>query len=533
MYRGMHKIYLPRRASTYRGPLLSFMKSKGCGARRLFALAVVLMLTSVAWSVSAGESSVITINDNFRAYRYQPLPGDLDYDDIQERPVWSSGTENISTAVLCADLDEDGVNELVFGTDEGRLVAVTLGTWFELVNEVVVEGGEVQSLAIGNLDDDEELEIALTSNEGVHCFDMSKEKVTWDKDYQTFDSDLVLVPAPIEDGEKARSDVLVLRTKGTALAGTEHYVIRLDGDGSEIYKTQLQELEDRPALHAAWVVADLDRDNDLDVFVSDRGRAGIGASGPGKNVWLVEANNGSVAGAWVIRHATLASRPLLVGSQGWKYVAVGMEQGLGTADNNDLVMFDGLDRSFQYMDVYPNDQIMAWQYLTFVPDAVSGTIVMATGDWRVHAFHLLNANQTWTHEFSGAGLANIPIACDIDDDGREELLCPGGGITYIDVISGEVEGRYEMERGTPIQIVMTVGDVDGDEVSETVFGYHESQTTDVYTLLVLGHLDVPGPEPPVSALWGWVLILVVIGANLALFYNLYFTYRKGRGEEEE
>jgi hypothetical protein len=325
--------------------------------------------------------------------------------------------------------------------------------------------------------------------------------------------------------------VLVLRSKGTSLTGTDHYIIRLDGEGSEVYKTRLQELEDRPALHASWVVADLDRDNDLDVFVCDRGRAGIGASGPGKNVWLAEASNGSVVGRWVIRHATLASRPMLVVSQGWKYVAVGMEQGLGTADNNDLLMFDAIDGSFQYMDVYDNDEIVAWQYLTYVPDSVSGTMVMASSDWHMHAFHLLDTGQNWTRKFSGSGLANIPVACDIDDDGRVELLCPGGGITFIDVLSGEVEGSYELERGTPIQIALTVGDIDGDDISETVFGFHESQTTHVYGLTVLGHVDAPEPEPPVSSFWGWALILIIVGANLVLFYNLYFSYwKKGRGD---
>jgi hypothetical protein len=490
------------------------------------------MLATVAWSVSAGESRVLTINDHFRSYRYQPTPGDMVYGEVEERPVWSSGNENVSTAVLCEDLDGDGVNELVFGTDKGRLVAVTLGTWYELVYEKVVEGGEVQSLAIGNLDEDDELEIALTSTAGVHCFDMSNEKVTWDRDYQTFDSDVLLVSAPVEAGEKERSDVLVLRAKGTALTGTEHYIIRVDGEGSEVYKTRLQEREDRPALHASWVVADLDRDNDLDAFVCDRGRAGIGASGPGKNVWLAEVSNGTVTGSWTIRHATLASRPMLVVSQGWKYVAVGMEQGLGTADRNDLVLFDAADRSFQYMDVYDNNEVVAWQYLTYVPDAISGTIIMTTSNWNVHAFHLINTSASWTREFSGAGISTIPVACDIDDDGRVELLCPGGGITFIDVGSGEVEGSYGLERGTPIRITMTVGDIDGDDVSETVLGYYESQTTHVYGLLVLGHVKAPEPEPPASSFWGWVFIFIIVGANVVLFSNLYFTHwKRKRGED--
>ena len=490
------------------------------------------MLTTVALSVSAGESRVLTINDNFKGYRYQPTPGDLDYQDMVEREVWKNGGQNISTRVLCHDLDDDGSRELVFGTDKGKLFAVTLGTWYELVEEEVAEG-EIHSLAIGNLDDDEEVEIAVSSSEGVHCYDMSKGKVTWDKDYQTFDGDVVLVPARTEAGERDRSDVLVLRSRGDFLTGTEHYVIRLDGQGSEVYKTHLQELEDRPALRASWVVADLDRDNDLDAFVSDRGRAGIGASGPGKNVWTVEVSNGSMSGRWVIRHATLASRPMMVVSEGRKLVAVGMEQGLGTADNNDLVLFDATDRSFAYMDVYPNDEVVSWQYLNFVPDAISGTLVMTSSNWNVHAFHLVNTDVSWTRSFSGAGIGTIPVACDIDDDGHEELLCPGGGLTFIDVATGEVEGRYEVDRGVPIGIALTVGDIDGDDVTETVFGYHESQTTHVYELLVLGHVEEPEPEPKVSSLWGWALILIVVGLNVLLFSNLYYKHWRDKVQKGE
>jgi hypothetical protein len=510
--------------------LLNVPNAVGCGARTLTAVAVVLMLVTVAWSASAGDSHVLTENEHFMSYRYQPAPGDMDYDSIDARPVWNSGSQNISTAVLCEDLDDDGVLELVFGTDSGRLFAVELGTWYEDIKEEVVEGGEVHALAIGNLDDDEDREIAVASSEGLHCFDTSNGKVAWERDYQTFDGDLQLVPARVEKDELARSDVLFLRTKGEAITGTEHFVIRVDGEGSEVYKTRLQEKEDRPALHASWVVADLDRDNDLDAFVCDRGRAGIGASGPGKNIWLVEVGNGTLADRWVIRHATLASRPALVVSRGWKYVAVGMEQGLGTADRNDLVMFDGTDRSFQYLDVHQNDEVVAWQYLTYVPDATSGTLVLASSNWKVHAHHLVDRNVSWTRDFSGSGLANIPVACDIDDDGRNELLFPGGGITFVDALTGEEEGRYQPERGTPILIAMTVGDVDDDDVSEVVFGYHESQTTGVYELTVLGDLDIPEPEPPPSRMWGYLFVVLLVAANVALFADLYFRHWKRREE---
>jgi hypothetical protein len=477
------------------------------------------MLAAMAWSATAGESRVITINDNYRQYRYQVTPGDLEYDDIVVREVWNSGKENISTAVLNADLDDNGVEELIFGTDAGRLLAVELGTWYEVLKEDIAEG-EIHSLAIGNVDDDEEYELVMSSVDGVHCFDMSKEKVTWKRTYQTFDGSVELIPASVEPGEEDRSDVLVLRSKGTHLTGTEHYIIRLDGEGKELYKTRLQEKEDRPALRAGWVVADLDRDNDLDVFVSDRGKAGIGASGPGKNIWLAEASNGTVMGSWVIRHATLASRPMLVVSEGWRHVAVGMDQGLGTADVNDLVLFDATDHSFQYLDVYDNEDIISWQYLTFIPDSTSGTIVMSSSNWNVHAFHLVNTNATWTRKFTGAGLSTIPVACDIDDDGEDELMCPGGGLTFVDVQSGQVEGQYALERGAAISIVLTVGDIDDDDVTETVFGYYESDQTKKYNLLVLGQVDRPEPEPPASSLWGWVLILVIVVVNVLLVADL-------------
>jgi hypothetical protein len=487
------------------------------------------MLAMVAWSATAGESRVLTTNENFQQYRYQPKSGDLVYDDIIKADVWNSGKQNISTAVLNADLDDNGIEELVFGTDTGKLIAVELGTWYEVVNEEITEG-ELHGLAIGNLDDDEELELAVTSVDGVHCLDMSNEKVTWKRSYEIFDSDVVLVPATVEESETERSDVLVLRAKGTHLMGTEHYIIRFSGEGKELYKTRLQEKEDRPALRTAWVVADLDRDNDLDIFVSDRGKAGIGASGPGKNIWLAEASNGTVMGSWVIRHATLASRPMLVVSEGWKFVAIGMDQGLGTADVNDILLFDATDHSFQYLDVYDNNDIVSWQYLTYIPDATSGTIVMASSNWNVHAFHMVNTEATWTRKFSGAGLSTIPVACDIDGDGQDELLCPGGGITFVDVQSGQVEGQFGLERGSAISIVLTVGDIDSDDVSETVFGYYESDQTKKYNLMVLGKVDRPEPEPPASSLWGWVLILGVVGANVLLVADLF--YNRMRREDD-
>jgi len=472
------------------------------------------------------------MNEHFMCYRFQPTEGDLDYDNIVETEIWNSGKENISTAVLCEDMDGNGINELVFGTDTGRLVAVELGTWYEIIDEKVLEG-RLHSLEIGNLDDDDDLEVALTSVEGVHCYDTSKGKVTWSRDYETFNSEVRLVPARTEPGELDRSDVLVLRSKGTTLMGTEHYIIRVDGEGTEVFKTLLQEKEDRPGLRTSWVVADLDRDNDLDIFVSDRGKAGIGASGPGKNIWLVEASNGTVMERWVIRHATLASRPMLVVSEGWTYVAVGMDQGLGTADTNDLVLYNGADRSFLYLDVYDNDDIVSWQYLTYVPDATSGTIVMVSSNWNMHAFHLVNQNASWSRQFSGAGISTNPVACDIDDDGQIEILAPGGGITFIDVLSGQVEGRFDLERGSPISIALTVGDIDGDDISEIVFGYYETDTKKVYDLMALGKIDYPEPEPPTSTMWGWVLIIVVVVANILLIYDLFYSRKKRMKDREK
>jgi hypothetical protein len=494
-------------------------------------MAVVLALVTVAWSATAGTSRVITINDHFRCYRYQPTPGDLDVDDIEVRNVWSNAEENISTAVLCEDLDGNGVNELVFGTDRGRLISVELGTWYEVVKEKMTDV-EIHSLAIGNLDDKDDLEVAITAADGVHCYDVGKGKRTWTRLYQTFDSDVQLVPARTEPGELQRSDVLVLRTKGSSLTGTDHIIIRIDGEGEELYKVRLQEKEGRPALRASWVVADLDRDNDLDIFVSDRGHPGIGATGLGKNIWLAEASNGTVVDSWVIRHATLASRPMLVVSDGRKYVAIGMDQGLGTADVNDLVLFDGVDRTFLYMDVYDNADIVSWQYLTYIPDATSGTIVMSSSNWNMHAFHLMNTSASWTRKFSGAGLGTIPVACDIDDDGQTELLCPGGGITFVDVLSGQVEGRYQPQRGTPISIVMTVGDIDDDDVSETVFGYYESDQTHIYSLLILGDVASVEIEPPIDPIWSWVVLICVVGTILILTVDLFYT-RKRRAEQED
>ena len=121
-----------------------------------------------------------------------------------------------------------------------------------------------------------------------------------------------------------------------------------------------------------------------------------------------------------------------------------------------------------------------------------------------------------------------------DDDGRVELLCPGGGITFVDVQSGQVEGRYQPERGSPISIVMTVGDIDDDDVTETVFGYYESDQTHIYSLLILGHVETVEPEPSLDPIWGWVVVIFVIGANVILITDFYLSRRdKYRSDDDD
>ena len=495
------------------------------------AALVVLLLLMVAANVGAGHTSVDTVNDHFQSYLYQPTKGDLDYEVPHRREVWNSGRENVSTEVLCLDLDDNGVKELVFGTDRGRLVAVEMGTWIELVKEKVTDQ-EIFSLRAGNLDDDEETELVMAAGDGVHCYDMTREKVTWIKPYETFDGMVQLVPARTEPGEEERSDVLFLRMKGTVLAGTEHYVTRLDGEGAELYKTQLPEVEGRPALRSSWVVEDMDRDGDLEVFVSDRGKAGIGASGLGKNIWLVEASNGTVTDTWTIRHATLASRPMLVVSEGAKSVAVGMDQGLGSADNNDMLLWDGEDHSLRYLDVYDNSDVVSWQHIDFIPDATSGMVVLTSSNWNMHAFHLVNQDVSWSHQYTLGGLSANPATCDIDGDGDVEVLCPAGGLSFIDAMTGAVEGRVEPEKGTAINIALTLADVDDDDVTETVLGHYDTSGVGKYRLEVLGHIKVPEPEPTANPMWGWALIIFILVANVVLFADLWRHWKRPREEED-
>jgi outer membrane protein assembly factor BamB len=507
-------------------------RRKGAQASSLLVI-LTLMLTSVtAGPVYAGDSHISTPNPMYRSYMYQPDPGDLDYRNLTKHSVWKAEGENVSTRILIKDLDDDGISELVFGTDEGRLVSVEMGTQ-DIVLDDTPADRPIQFLVVGNVDDDEESELVFTNEYGIYCYDFDKGKLLWNHSYDTLDSEIMLIESRKEDDGLVVNDIIVLRAKGDYYQGPSFFLLRFDGEGKEIFKTALISLGEQVGIRASMLGADLDGDGEVEIFVNDRQASGIGFGGVGRNFWILNSGTGTIVRTRSIAFVRFESGPMLAKLDGRLYVAIGLFQG-ASPYINDLLLYDAKEDTQRYMDAYDNTDTLAWSHLTFIPSLTSGTIVLASSGWDLHAFRLDDPDDSWSAPAgTTAVLSTNPVACDIDDDGLEEVLVPGGGVTILDSTTGQEEARIEPGVGQRARnIRLTVGDLDDDERSEVVLGYYDDEKTDRYEIFIVGDVDVETDVIELDPIWAWAIVIFVVGANILLVADLYRQRRKRQQEKD-
>ncbi len=510
--------------------------NRGRSIATVVAVALLVSASSFVVAIGGGDSLVVTDDPLNAAYRYQPLPGELDLDALDMTLVWKAKGRNVTTPILVEDLDRDGLYEIVFGMDNGRVKARELFN-NETVLDIKLTDEAIEALVVGNVDGDKADEIVFASAEGIYCYDFAKEKLRWNDTVEILDSELHLVEAEVLKDDLTKHDVVILWSDSTYYLGAKHHCARYDGKGEMLWRSDLSPLLSGNGPYASCQVIDLDGDGSKEVFINDHGSTNIGFGGDSRNIWILNATSGKTTRSLSVGQTNLASAPMPLVVDGSTYVVIGLVQA-SEGNSMDLLVYDGNARRHHLMDVSNSTSYGEWSFLAFAPDEAGGTMVISKG-WHVHSFSWKDPSVNGTHPGSVSG-GNYPhILCDIDDDGTMEILLPGGGVYIIDSESMQREAQITQHRqggGVPsraTKIRLTVADIDDDQRSEVVFGYYDDGDAETYFIYYLGTIDFQEDDPtPTGITIGWGIIAFVVGANLLLIALLVKDWRR-RGMEED
>ena len=496
-------------------------------------LAVLVIITSgPAQTLGEGDSLVVAEDPFDVLHRYQPLPGELDLETLEKTLLWKGENRSVTTPILVEDLDRDGMKEIVFGLDTGKVIALELIT-NETILEIKLTNETIKDLVVGNVDGDDADEIVFTSSEGIYCYDFGKEKLKWSYPMEILESEIDLVATGSEKDDPVKHEIVLLWSDGSYYYGAHHHVARFTGKGEMLWSTDLSPLVYNNGPYASSLVLDLDGDGTLDVFVNDIGWTGIGFGGRSRNIWILNANSGALTKSMAVGQTSFTSSPMPLIVDGETCVVIGLEQSPDYSP--DLLVYNGKTRGHRLVDVYDETDFESWESLAFFPGPSGGTMVMRSG-WTIHAFSWDEPSVNGTHPSTARSWGADPIICDIDGDGVVDILVPGGGVYIIDSESMQRKAQitqYQPRGGIGSRasdIRLTVADVDDDQRSEVIFGYYDDTGTETAYIFLLGGLDDQTQDgtPTEGRVIGWTIILFVVGANIVLIAVLIRDWRRKR-----
>jgi len=496
---------------------------------------LVIIASSPAQTLGEGDSLVVS-EDPFNVYhRYQTLPGELDLETLDKTLVWKLENRSITTPILVEDLDRDGLKELVFGLNTGKVIALELAT-NETILDLKLTEEAIMDLVVGNMDGDDADEIVFTSLDGIYCYDFAKETLKWSVPMEILESEIHLVKRGSKEEDSTRHEIVLLWSDGSYYLGADHHVARFSSSGEILWSSDLKPLVSATGPYVSILVMDLDGDDSLEIFINDFGWSGIGFGGTGRNIWILNATSGALKKSMSVGLISFASPPIPLNINGDISVVVGLSASSAN-DSQDLFIYNGSTRSHRLVDVYNATDFESWQYLAFFPGPSIGTMVMRSG-WTIHAFSWDDPSVNMTHPSTARSWGAEPIICDIDGDGVVDILVPGGGVLIIDSESMQGRAQIQEERFMGIasrasNIRLTVADVDDDQRSEVIFGYYDDTGTETAYIFLMGGLDdqTEDDTPTEGQAIGWSIILFVIGANVVLIAVLIRDWRrKGEGD---
>jgi len=438
--------------------------------RLILAMGFFFLLSTTLNTLSETPSQGIDLKEF--PQNYQSTPGDIDFDLIKERPIWNSSNSIISTPLKIIDLDSDTVNEIVFGTNDGRIICIERnGT--EIIN-VSISNDEVLSFQFGNIDEDIIDELAISTTRAIFCYDIETNEVLWSIKQDALYSKILLVENKTGTQMERKFDFIVQNSKQY-----NSTILRINGFGDILYKINIEPLVNEIGASISCNIIDLNQDNSEEILVTDFGFDAfppVGLNIIGRHIWLFNSSNGVAISRNVFKDVTFASEPMIFLWHGHIHFIIGLDQD-GEQYPYDLLIFNGSSNDIAFVDSYDKQEGRSWRYLSYIDDGDSTLVLLCSDSADLQLWNLETSSSVWTMDgVRGVRFYQNPIICDIDNDLRYEFALPAGGFSFRDALTGDREKSFDVSYLPKSDQHMVIGNFEKNGYSEIIFGYFNGGT---------------------------------------------------------
>ena len=384
-------------------------------------------------------------------------PGELDYCHYNlteiwkgQRDYWSSAS--VSTPLCAKDVDLDGVEEVLFGTDDGRVTVIDPMARDVLLDMAIAEGAVIV-IEVGNVDEDPGMELVCIASSDqctLVCVDFSTRTVQWSAPRRVTPEQLSL----FDDDADGVSDILVT-------GGSRYW--RIDGHGDEAYNGSLDLFNASLGPLSAHLIDDLDADGALEALFVDKyyqWGAEPECRRIGRKLWMIDLGTGRLELARGFPELVFYSDPMLLRHGERAEVLVGL--GCSRSGGNDLWAYD-LSSGKHTLHDLSNGSLGEdmWTQLSMAPGPGGPIVLMNSASNARLAWSAAAGRVIWcTAADSRAAYLSHTVVCDLDGDGEHELVSPFGKFTVLDAMTGALE----VDLGVAGK--MAFGDLDGDGLAE-------------------------------------------------------------------
>ncbi len=449
------------------------MASAMRAAGALFGIVIIMCAGHLLLERFGGASGAFDAQALDPGTHLEERPGELDYCHNNATEIWSTHWEDfpestITTPLECVDIDGDGVDEVVFGTYDGRILVLDPVMHGVLLDMSVTEEN-IDSIDVGNVDEDPGMELICIAHKAqgtldtttLVCVDCTSRAVQWSSPGQ-------VVPEQVSLFDDDEDGVLDIFVTGYFLARYEHWYWRYDGSGREVMNGSLTLPSAVPAALSTHIIGDLDGDGDYEAFFIDKySYWSIDRPVKGRNLWMIDLGTGAIELARSYPELIFYSDPMLLQHSGRAEVLAGL--GCSSSDGMDLWVLDLATGNHTLHDLsngsLGEDQ---WTQLSMAPGPDGPVVLMNSANDARLAWSTATGLVLWgTAADSKTATLSHTVVCDIDGDGSYELISPFGSVTVLDALSGVLEADLR------IHGKMAVGDLDGDGLSELLLNVAE------------------------------------------------------------
>jgi outer membrane protein assembly factor BamB len=430
---------------------------------KVLVLAVMVVLSL---SLVSAQDSWTMFRGNPQRTGYTNLTGDLG----AVTQAWKFQALNgIFSSPAVGDLDDDGDMEIVVGSEDGNIYALDDSgktIWSYKTSKAIRS-----SPALADLNDDGKLDVVVGTTDGkILALDGSNGREIWKLEfYNIFRSSPVIYDIDSDYNQ----EIVIGSENGTLYtldgeSGLEEWVFSADGD-----------------MYSSPTVGDLDNDGDMEVIAASRGGVIYAFQHNGTLLWQYNTTN------------SIYSTPALadINNNGLAEVLVGADDGYFYSIEGGRMKWklqiNGSVRSSPAVADIDNDGVLDVVVGTAIQRELHGKIQLSENN-ALYALDGVHGSVKWRFDVGGMPISSSPAVADIDRDGESEVVFgPESGFLYA-LENGRVE--WQFDGGTGLLSSPTLADVDSDGDLEILMGYLYSNN-----MVMLDSL--PKPDLIVGSIW--------------------------------